>query len=218
MISGSVVVAVFVAATLLLWKPLSAVFQQPEQFRAWVDAHGFRGRLAFIGMDMLQVVFAFLPGEPMELGAGYAFSTWEGTALCLIGDAAGTAIIFLLVKRFGIRMVETFVSREKLLSVSFLKDSERLNLLVFILFLIPGTPKDVFTYVLGLTPMTLGKVLLLTSVGRIPSVLTSTITGNALGMQDYRSAVWVYAITGVVSVAGILVYRRFAKRHQNKQH
>jgi len=215
-LAGVTAAVAFAAVTLLLWKPLVTTFQQPEQFRTWVDAHHVWGRLVFVGIDMLQVVFAFLPGEPVELGAGYAFSTWEGTALCLIGDAMGTAIIFLLVKRFGIRWAETFVNREKLLSVPFLKDGKRLNLLAFILFLIPGTPKDLFTYVMGLTRMTLGRVVLLTSVARIPSVLTSTITGNALGVQDYRAAIWVYAVTGVVSIGGILVYRAVS-RHQKEE-
>ena len=216
LLCGITVAAVFAVTTLLLWKPLAATFQHPEQFRAWVDAHGLLGQLAFVGMDMLQVIFAFLPGEPMELGAGYAFGTWKGAALCLMGDAIATAIVFLSVKRFGRRLAEAFVSREKMMSVPFLQDGKRMHLTLFILFLIPGTPKDVFTYVMGLTPTTLWKVLLITSVARIPSVLTSTIAGNALGAQDYRCAIWVYSVTAVCSIAGILIYRAICKRQRKR--
>lgn len=212
LISIIVLIAVFATVTAVLWEPLISTFQQPEQFRSWVDAHGFLGRLAFVGIDVLQVIFAVLPGEPVELGAGYAFSTFEGTALCLIGDAVGSAIIFLFTKLLGIKLVETFVSREKIRSLHFLKNSKNLNLLIFILFFLPGTPKDIFTYVIGLTPMKLNTFLILTSIARIPSVLTSTMTGNALGVQNYKSAVLVYAVTGAVSIVGILIYRKMSGR------
>ena len=217
LISIIVLIAVFATATAILWKPLISTFQQPKQFRSWVDAHGLMGRLAFVGIDVLQVIFAILPGEPVELGAGYAFSAFEGTVLCLIGDAIGTIIIFLFTKLLGIKLVETFVSREKIQSLHFLKNSKNLNLLIFILFFIPGTPKDIFTYVIGLTPMKLGTFLILTSIARIPSVLTSTITGNALGVQDYKSAILVYAVTGAASIIGIFIYRKISERVQKNK-
>lgn len=216
-ISIIVLVAVFAAATVALWKPLISTFRQPAKFRSWVDAHGLVGRLAFIGIDVLQVIFAIIPGEPMELGAGYAFGALEGTLLCLVGDAIGTTVIFLFVRLLGIKLVETFVSREKIQSMRFLKDAKKLNLLIFLLFFIPGTPKDIFTYVAGLTPIRLGALLILTSVARIPSVLTSTLTGDALGVQNYRSAILIYAITGVVSIVGILIYRRISGRRQGEK-
>ena len=209
-LSIAVLITVFTAATVLLWKPLTGTFQNPERFRTWIDSHGIRGRLAFIGMAALQVIFAIIPGEPLELGAGYAFSTAEGTVLCLLGNAVGTSIVFFLTKRWGIRLVEMFVSREKMESTRFLQNNEKLNVLVFIIFLIPGTPKDIITYLIGLTPMKLGMFLILTSIARIPSVLTSVMTGNALGVRDYRSAVIVYAVTGLISLAGLLAYRKLS--------
>lgn len=214
LVSVIVLVAFFVTVTAVLWKPLVGTFQKPEQFRKWVDLHGFSGILKFVGIVALQVIFAIIPGEPIELGAGYAFGTVEGTILCLIGDAIGTSIIFLFTKLLGIRLVKTLVGKEKLPSLRFIKNSKNRNTLIFLLFFIPGTPKDVFTYVVGLTPTKLTSFLILTSFARIPSVLTSTITGNALGVQDYRTALLVYAVTGIISFAGILIYRKIAARIQ----
>jgi len=176
----------------------------------WVNSNGIWGRLAFIGMVVLQVIFAIIPGEPVELGAGYAFGTFEGTILCLTGAAVGTSVIFLFTKLLGIRLIEALVGRQKLRSMLFLKNSRNLNLLIFLLFFIPGTPKDVITYVIGFTPVKLTTFLILTSIARIPSVLTSTITGNALGSQDYKTAIIVYAVTGAISLAGLLVYRKIS--------
>jgi uncharacterized membrane protein YdjX (TVP38/TMEM64 family) len=214
LISLAILIAVFTTATAALWKPLTSTFQNPERFRAWVNSNGILGRLAFAGIDALQVIFAILPGEPVELGAGYAFGTVEGTVLCLIGDAIGTTAVFLFTKLLGIKLVEACISREKIQSLRFIKNSGNLNLLIFILFFIPGTPKDIITYVIGLTPMKLGTFLIIASIARIPSVLTSTITGDALGVQNYKTAVIVYAVTGGISLAGILIYRRILRQSQ----
>ncbi len=168
-------------------------------------------------MSCLQVVFAIIPGEPMEIGAGYAFGSIEGTLLCLAGAAVGSSIIYLFTKKFGIKLVEAFISKEKILSLSFIKNTKKLNLLIFILFFIPGTPKDIFTYFIGLTPMKLHIFLLISSIARIPSVITSTISGDALVSQNYGFAIAVFVITAVVSTAGIFIYHKISKRHAAQQ-
>ena len=206
-----IVLVLFIAVgTVVLWKPLTDGFREPEKFREWVDASGVWGKLAFIGIVTLQVIFAVIPGEPIEFAAGYAFGAIEGTILCLIGMAIGTMLIFGFVKKFGMKMVEVFVSREKIASMKYLHDSRNLNMLVFTVFFIPGTPKDILTYFIGLTPMKMGTVLLLTTVARIPSVITSAVAGGALGVDRIWAAVVIYAITGVVSIIGLLVYRKMS--------
>ena len=79
----------------------------------------------------------------------------RGTGLCLLGALLGSVTVFLFVKKFGMRFVALFVSEEKIRSLKFLQNEKRLNLIAYILFLIPGTPKDVMTYIVGLTPMKL---------------------------------------------------------------
>ena len=116
--------------------------REPERFRAWVDSSGFVSRVIFVGMVIFQLIIALIPGEPLEMGAGYAFGAVEGTILCIIGCVIGSALVFLFVRRFGVKLVEVFFPREKIRSLRFLQDSRRLNLLTFIVFFIPGTPKD----------------------------------------------------------------------------
>lgn len=101
------------------------------------------------------MIIAIVPGEPLEIGAGYAFGAVEGTLLCILGTTLSSVLIFLVVKKFGMRVVTLFVSEEKIRSFTFLQNTRRLNLIAFLLFFIPGTPKDVLTYVVGLTPMRL---------------------------------------------------------------
>ena len=131
-------------------------------------------------MMALQVLVALLPGEIIETGAGVAYGPIEGLILCLIGAAIGTALIFWLVRRYGSSLVECLVSKEKLDKLSFMKDEQKLDNLIFLIFLIPGTPKDIITYFAGLTPVKFSHFLLITTVARIPSVITSTLAGDKL--------------------------------------
>ena len=212
-----IVALIFIAAVgYLVGKPMIEFVREPESFRAWVDSSGFVSRVIFVGMVVFQLIIALIPGEPLEMGAGYAFGAVEGTILCIIGCVIGSALVFLFVRRFGVKLVEVFFPREKIRSLRFLQDSRRLNLLTFIVFFIPGTPKDLLSYFIGLTDMKLGTWLLITAVARIPSIVTSTVTGDALGLKDYQFALIAFGVTLALSLLGILVYRRLsARRHPN---
>ena len=212
-----IVALIFIAAVgYLVGKPMVEFVREPERFRAWVDSSGFVSRVIFVGMVVFQLIIALIPGEPLEMGAGYAFGAVEGTILCIIGCVIGSALVFLFVRRFGIKLVEVFFPREKIRSLRFLQDSRRLNLLTFIVFFIPGTPKDLLSYFIGLTDMKLGTWLFITAVARIPSIVTSTVTGDALGLKDYQFALIAFGVTLALSLLGILVYRRLsARRHPN---
>ncbi len=216
---GAVIVALAFAGAVsyFVGKPMIEFVTEPDRFRAWVNASGLWGRVAFVGMVVLQLVIAVIPGEPLEMGAGYAFGAVEGTLLCLLGCVAGSAIVFLLVRRYGVRLLEVFFSRERIRSVRFLRDERRLKLITFIVFFIPGTPKDLLSYFIGLTDMKLGTWLLITLVARIPSIVTSTVTGDALGLQKYQFALIAFGATLALSLGGILIYRRISARRHDKQ-
>ena len=105
--------------------PMVRLTENPAQFRSMVDSHGIWGRLLFIGMVVLQVIVAFIPGEPIELAAGYAFGFLEGTLLTLAGFLIGSVLIFMLVRKFGVKIVEVFFPMEKINRFSFLKIRKR---------------------------------------------------------------------------------------------
>ncbi len=211
------VLAVMAGIFWYVGRPMLQFVSEPEQFRLWVDSHGVWGRVLFLGMVILQVVIAFIPGEPLEIGAGYAFGFWEGTLLCLLGIILGSVLVFLLVRTLGIRFVEVFFSREKILSLRFLKNKRRRNFWIFFILMIPGTPKDLLSYFVGLTNIKLFHWILITSVARIPSIITSTIGGNALGVSNYFFALLVFLITMTISGIGILIYHIICKRCQKKK-
>lgn len=198
-------------------RPMVALAGEPERFRAWVDGHGIWGSLAFLGMMTLQVVIALIPGEPLEIAAGYAFGFWQGTFLCLLGIFLGSVLVFLLVRRFGTTLVEVFFSREKIQSLRFLHQSRRRDFLIFLVLFIPGTPKDLLSYFAGLTDIRFSKWLLIAAVARIPSVATSTAGGAAVGDENYLFAAVVFAATFVISLIGLWLYNRISARREEKR-
>ena len=203
---------------LIAWfvgRPLVREFRDaPEHFRDYVNSHGAWGPLMMIGIMALQVIVAIIPGEPFELGAGFVFGWLPGTLWCLLGAAAASALVYLAVRKWGVKLVEAFFPREKILRYSFMQNEKKLSLLVFILFLIPGTPKDLLTYLVGLTPMRLWPFLWITTVARIPSVVSSAITGSFAQRGNYRAAVITYAITIAISAVCVIWYRRISSEEK----
>lgn len=213
-IAGLLAITAGLAAPCFTWGPeLLAFVSDAPRFRAWVDDAGALSRIVFVFANMAQVVFAFLPGEPLELAAGYAFGFWEGTLWCLVASALGTAAVMLLVRSFGMRIVGLFFSPEKITSLKWLQDSRRFELLLFLCFLIPGTPKDLLTYVAGLGSSSIGRIVALTSVGRIPSIVSSTLAAGAFGDGNYAGAAAVAVLTVALAGLGVLAYRNLAAKH-----
>lgn len=217
-LAGMIFVLFVALAAWRIGVPMIRFVSQPQEFRAWVEAHGFGGKVLFVGMVILQVIVAIIPGEPLEIGAGYAFGALEGTLLCLIGILIGSTLVFLLVRRLGVPMVEVFFPVEKIRSLRFLRDTRRLNRLTFLVFFIPGTPKDLLCYFVGLTEMKLSVWMAISFFARIPSVLTSTLGGDALGTQRYVQAAVVFAVAAVLSAMGLFLYHRLKARHAAHRH
>lgn len=204
------------AVAWFIGKPMINLVSEPEKFRAWVESRGNWGRLIFIGMMMFQVLIALVPGEPLEIGAGYAFGAAEGTILCVIGVTLGSLLVFGLVRRFGMRLVEVFFDTGKIKQLKFLQNEKRLDLITFLVFFLPGTPKDLLTYFVGLTDIKLSKFIFIVSLARLPSVITSTVGGSALGIQKYELAAIVFGATVVISLLGLFVYNRICKHRARK--
>ena len=207
---------VILLLTLFITKILAPYLRSTEELRTFLDSYGWKGYLVLMGLQCLQVVVALIPGEVVELGAGYAYGALEGTFICLIGVAISSSLIFLLVKKVGVSLVETLISREKLLQLRFINSERKLNRVVFLLFFIPGTPKDVLTYFVGLTNMRLPEFLLISLTARIPSVVSSTICGQMLGDKNFQMAGIVYAITGAISILGYYLYNRVLQHRQSQ--
>ena len=138
-----------------------------------------------------------------------------GTVLCLLGAFLGSAAVFAVVRKWGVPLVEVFFPQDKLDKLTFLKTSPKRTALLWLVFTVPGTPKDLLCYFAGLTDLRWTTWLLIASVGRLPSIITSTVGGNALGLQNYQFAAITFAATTVIAGVGLVIYRQVCRRHKH---
>ena len=195
--------------------PMIRLVEDPGQYRQMIEGKGLLAQIGFVAMVFFQVVIAIIPGEPLEICAGYAFGAIEGTVLCMIGIALGSAVIFFLVRTLGVRLVEVFFPVEKIRQLRFLRTARRRNMLTFTIMLIPGTPKDLLSYFAGLTGMRFREWMVISTVARIPSILSSAVGGSALARQEYSLAAMVFAVTAGVSLLGLLIYNRISRQKES---
>ena len=141
----SVISVVFVILTVVGTLLLQTYFD-PEAIRDFVKENVVLGILLMLSVCVAQVVIALVPGEVVEIAAGYAFGPIGGLILCLVGTTLGSVIVLLLVRKFGRKFVYVFYPKEKLDALALFKNSTKRNVLTFFLFFIPGTPKDLLTY------------------------------------------------------------------------
>lgn len=208
------VIMIMVAITFQVGQPLVELASDPVQLNIWLQEQGIFSRIMMIAIVFLQIVIAFIPGEVFEIAAGYAFGFWEGTFLCLVGSMIASGFVMLLVRRFKMRIISIFFTKEKIDEISFLKDTKRLKLIVFIAFFIPGSPKDIMTYMIGLTNMKVSTFMMISTVARIPSVITSTFSGSALGSENMVLAICSFVFTIIISILGLWYYTYYMNKQK----
>ncbi len=181
-----------------------------------VESYGAFGPLMFILLQVVQVVIAIIPGEPIEIIGGMLFGGFYGYLLCMAGVLLGTVFIYYLVKWIGQPMVSAFVNSEKLSKYKIFNDEKRLETLVFILFFIPGTPKDALTYLIPLTRIKPSKYFVYATIARTPSIISSTYVGTNIGKGNWKASIVIFLITALVGFIGIKYNDKIILRFRRK--
>ncbi|GAB7093316.1 TVP38/TMEM64 family protein [Halolamina litorea] len=168
-----------------------------DELRAFVDGYGVLAPLVFVVLHAAQVVVAPIPGQLTGFVSGYLFGGFLGTVYSMVGVTIGSAIAFLLSRRYGRPFVESVVRTDVVDRFdAFVDDAGLLSL--FVLFLIPGFPDDVLCFVGGLTDIDIRKLIAITVVGRAPGYILVNVSGASLANGDRRlTIVLLFLLTGV---------------------
>lgn len=160
---------------------------------------GIWGVLIFTFIQALQVVIAVIP--PIQIIGGLLFGWFFGCLLSFGGTLLGTLCIFMLVQKFGKPLVEAFVDEKHLTKYKFLHDERKLTVILMILYLIPGIPKDVISYIVPLTSISKRDFFLYVMPCRLPAIIMSTILGSNVGDGNLKVVIGVLiaaAVTGII--------------------
>jgi uncharacterized membrane protein YdjX (TVP38/TMEM64 family) len=188
-----------------------SLFTSVERLKEWVAASGPIAPLVFIAVQVLQVVVFVIPGEVAQIAGGYLFGTWLGALYSVAGIAIGSAIAFFLARLLGVPFVNALFSPEKVQETRSLLDSRGARTVFFLLFLIPGIPKDVLCYVAGLSPLRFLFFILVSMAGRLPGVIGSALIGNSAADRRWILAGTILAAAVVLFAAGFFLRDRIGK-------
>jgi len=216
-----IIIALVTALLGIIFWPFIRDLQNPEyreRFTAWVARQGFLGVLVLFGVQMLQIVVAVIPGGPVQLIAGAAYGTWKGLLIIMTGCAAATTLVFFLVRKFGLPLVRRFFGDEEIKAWDFFRDEKRTALVTFILFLIPGTPKDMLTYLAPLSRLSQLHFTVIALLARFPAVLSSAAMGDAALRGKPVLFYVVFGLTALIGILGIQFKNRIIDRiRKNKE-
>lgn len=188
-----------------------------KAFTATIESLGAWGPIALLLIQILQIIIAVIPGEPIEILAGVMYGTWGGLALCLAGILTATVLIYFVVRRLGRNIVEKVIKKEESAKYSFLFKEKNIAYLVFFLFFIPGVPKDVLVYLCPFTKINPLQFFMISTFARIPSIVTSTWAGENLSAGKFWESVLIFAVTGLIALAGIFIHNRFLAKKEEKK-
>lgn len=189
-------------------------------FKEKVNNSKVQGFLILFGLEIAQIILAILPGEPIELLAGVCFGTLWGTVFIMVSIFISTLLIYFLVKKYGRKFIYNFISKDKINKIEnskLFKDERKIEIVMILLFLIPGTPKDILVYIGGLLPVKSYRFILIATLLRFPSVISSTIAGDNLLDGKLMISVMAYLVTFVITIIIIIIVNKCDKNKITKQ-
>jgi uncharacterized membrane protein YdjX (TVP38/TMEM64 family) len=181
------------------------LFLSKKKLSQFLESLGPWSTVAFVALQAIQVVAAPIPGEATGILGGFLYGPYLGTLLSTIGLTIGSLIAFVLARYLGRPFAERFISAPTMERFDYLLHHKGV-FLIFVLFLIPGFPKDALCYLLGLGHLSIMEFLLIGGVGRLLGTLLLTLQGNFLRLQQYGSFYSLVAV-GVLIIVLVLIYK-----------
>lgn len=180
-------------------------------FKEKVTNSGIIGLLSLFGLQVAQIFLVVIPGEPIEILAGMCYGGLWGTVFILASVLIISTVIFFMVRKLGRKFVCDFCDEKKIEKIEnskLFQNPKKIELIMLILFLIPGTPKDLLTYIGGLLPIKPIHFILISTLARIPSVISSTLAGESLAVGDWKMGVILYgAVLAIVAVIIFIIHK-----------
>ena len=183
-------------------------------FKNKVDETGIVGLLTLLGLQIAQIFLFIIPGEPIEILAGMCYGWIWGTLFIIVSNLLISTAIFFMVRKLGKEFIYHFNDKEKISKIEnskLFQNKKKIEYILFILFLLPGTPKDLIVYVSGILPISFKKFIIISTIARIPSIISSTLAGANIAVGDLKMSIIMYAGIFIVVAIVIFIMNKFDK-------
>lgn len=207
-ISAVLAIALIIVTIIYLSPLIKDLFTEAGRirFKETVKEWGIGGVFVLFALQIAQIFLFIIPGEPIEILAGMCFGSIWGTIFILCSSLIISTVIFFLVKKYGKKFVYSFCDKRKIFKLKrkLLKNPQKIETILLTLFLIPGTPKDLLVYIAGLLPVNPIRFLIIATIARMPSVISSTIAGANIVIGNIKISILIYVF--VYAFVGVLLF------------
>jgi uncharacterized membrane protein YdjX (TVP38/TMEM64 family) len=213
----AVVLGLMLYVTIAYGPTITRLISNTQKFRDYLVSYGAWSAVVFMLIQAAQVVIAAIPGEFTQVAGGYAFGTAWGTFYSVAGILLGTMVAFSISRLFGYPLLKILVPAKGLEKFKFLINNPKAEVGMLVLFLIPGIPKDVLTYIAGMTPLRPLRFMVMAMVARLPGILISSYIGSHVEKRNFTEVIIASALAFGLFLIGIILRERII-RHIQARH
>ncbi len=175
-----------------------------ENVQALLDEYKGYSILVYILAQIVQIIICIIPGQWLQFAAGYAFGFWLGLLFSLIGAAIGAFVSYYLAKLLGQGILYLLFDEDQMNHFIEKLNSKKAIVAVFVIYLIPGLPKDACSYAAGISNMKLKAFLIVSLIGRTPAMAGSLLIGNQVGIGSYTAAIIIGVAAVILCITGVI--------------
>lgn len=183
-----------------------------ESFRDFILSTGKLGPIVLVFFQVLQTVIAPIPGEVIQIAGGYIYGTFLGTLFITLGMLVGAIMAFYFTRLLGGGFIERLLKKNKFQWMAGMMDNNKLSIFLFIIFIVPGLPKDMFIYAAGLTTIKPLKFFSILLIARFPWLLASVSIGSNIYHKNYLSTVILSGVSLLAFVLGLIYKDRLINK------
>lgn len=211
-------ILVIIAAIVLMvqyYSKIVLVFKDIETIKGIILGYGNYSFIIYIALQIVQIVIFFIPGDIMQISAGFIFGPITGFLLSFLGICLGTSIVFFISRKLGKPFVNKIVSEKDTWIIHKLEKfkehpmkDKKLKKIVFFTYLIPGIPKDILGYICGVSEIKYKDFIIYSSIARIPALFVSSFFGYKLSFDNWKLLAIIAIISGIVIVISIIAGKK----------
>lgn len=204
-------------------------FKSIEAFEAFMDRYEKKSIPIYLGCQIIQVIVTVIPGQVIQIAGGYFYGFLMALILSVIGITIGSGISFMIARKLGQRPMALIFGEQRFMHYKEMLDTKKAHMIIFLLYLIPGLPKDMVAYAAGVSRMNFTIFIVLSMAGRFPSMAASLLMGTMLESESYIGAVVLAVIVVMICIICFLkrnalmgladvYYEKLSKRSNKSKH
>ncbi len=186
------------------WDVIFRLIKTPENIKNYVLEYKEYGILLYVGIQIFQVVIFMIPGEVTQVAGGYLYGGFLGFILSFTGIMIGSVMAFFIGRSLGCEILRHIIPAKHFENFESVMNHKKGIMAIFLLFVLPGFPKDSLCYLSGISPINFRIFCLICAVGRLPGLILSSVFGAGLADMNYVKIIAVILVSGGFAGAGWL--------------